>query len=155
MIKQFGILVENIGPHQHGLCILKNCTELLQKDYQYSPIIFYHSYGTPYLNTNVSMMTNIEAWSFNGPLIANDIFTAAILDKCTASRNKYFYIWDLEWIYMQNRHFDMFKTTYLNPDIELIARNESHARLIEKVWKKPTAIIEDFNYEKLLSTISR
>lgn len=153
MIKQFGIMLNNIGPHQQGLCINRNMELLVKQSYEYAPIIFYSEYGIPYLSSNISMMQDIEAWDFPHPVIANDISTVLKLINCPLPTKKMFYIWDLEWLYNKSYTFDLLKQIYLNEQIELISRSLEHDRLITKLWKKPIAIIEDFKYDDIITLI--
>jgi len=84
---------------------------------------------------------------YQAPVIATDIFSAKYLVETTKIGPRYFYIWDLDWLYNNKTYAD--NSEIYNSDIQLIAKNDQHAKLIEQCWKKPSHIIEDFNYEAI------
>jgi hypothetical protein len=63
-------------------------------------------------------------------------------------------VWDLEWNFGQYNAEEISKI-YCHPELLLIARSEEHSKIIEQCWKKPVAIIEDFNYEQLFETFEK
>ena len=71
------------------------------------------------------------------------------LDNNQNAKKKYFYIQDLEWI-SNNASFKINDMIY-NSDIELIAPSQTYSNIIERTWKKPIAIVEDFNYEQFIN----
>jgi hypothetical protein len=84
-----------------------------------------------------------------GVAIATDLTTAQRLIRVTGPKKKYFYIWNLEWVNMPNINYDIMSSIYNHKDIELIARSESHSKLIEKMWRKPKFIMDDFDVDTL------
>jgi len=98
-----------------------------------------------------------EIWGFKGDAISTDINSTISLLNCHTIKNKYFYIWDLEWMGINNQELydiDSLCDIYMNPELKLIARSKEHYDIITSCWKEPVGIVEGFNYEELTQVIS-
>ena len=150
-MKHLGFLVVGLGTSQHGLCLITECNRL-SKDINIS--VFYETYDRIPIKPHFPLLQNFQAWTFTGPLIATCLKTAYLLDALPNSNKKFFYIWNLEWLYNQYQ-WSSLSNVYQNNNIELIARNDYHAELISKLWKKPSYILEDFNYVGITEIANR
>ena len=131
-MNQFGVITYSLDVSQQGLIITHNLNQITSKYYDISPIVFYREYY---------------------PVIAKSLETAQRLLSSPAPIKKFFYVNNLEWLYSRNNNYDELSEIYANDNIELIARSEYHFDLLQKSWKKPVAIIEDFNYIKVLELL--
>jgi hypothetical protein len=61
-------------------------------------------------------------------------------------------VWDVNW-HIYPRPIDFVRKVYLNPEVELIARSKDHAKIIGKVFKQPTYVIEEFDHEEINNII--
>ena len=50
---------------------------------------------------------------------------------------------------LENLQISQLNIPFYNDEIELIARSQSHADLLEKLFKKPKYIMEDWDYDVL------
>ena len=83
--------------------------------------------------------------------MATNINTPQMLVKMPRPTKKYFYVWDLDWVYLyQSPPYNVLQSVYQNDDIELIARSERHYDVIARMWKPPQCIMESFDHEKLM-----
>jgi hypothetical protein len=82
---------------------------------------------------------------FQGPIIATDIESARYLLQ-SPNLPRYFYMWDLDWLYKIKNESDY--SQIYNSNLNIIAKNEDHAQLIKQCWKTPSHIIEDFNHDE-------
>lgn len=98
---------------------------------------------------NFPIMSLVDMWGFDGTVIATDIQTLDKLIECPCPTKKLFYVWNLEWIFQGKPSINALEKFYLNKDVELIARSQTHFDVISSVWKKPIGIVEDFNHEQL------
>ena len=89
-----------------------------------------------------------QAYGFTGPLMVFDANCVKTLKNMPSTNKKYFYVWDLEWLYINQAYEENVKI-YQDDSIELIARSKPHYDLLSKCWKNPVGIVEDFNYEQL------
>lgn len=143
-----GILVECINLSQLGICLTTALNEIEQKNIL-DVIVFNYRWERLPLVARFCMMQPFEAWGFDAPIMATNLKTAMLLLKCPLPTKKFFYVWDLEWLYQKSEQYKFYQSIYQNPDLELIARSESHANLITKCWKKPLFIMENFDHAKL------
>lgn len=149
-----GILIRSLGMNQMSYQMTTQLNQISQLPDYWDISVFYNEYepiiGTPFF----ACYQQIGVWTFDGPVMATDLTTAKILINALRPPKKYFYLWNLEWLYQPHAVAEL-QNVYCHPKLELIARSQEHADLISKLWKKPVAIIEDFNYEQLTQTLSR
>ena len=151
MIK-LGVLVKDL------LLSQVNYQFITQANRFYSPkhtgeidiIAFYNSLSMHCAQLFFSCMNIKEAWSYDGTIIATSINTAKKLIAFPSSKKKIFYVYDLEWI--TDNNYQKFADIYQNKGLTLIARSESHAKILEQCWgTKITDVVEDFNIRKIMS----
>ena len=58
-------------------------------------------------------------------------------------------MWNFDWMLLDDLRFKQLTIPFLNDEIELIARSESHAKVLEKLFKKPKYVMEDWDWEVL------
>lgn len=144
-MRNIGFMVDAIDASQQGFYLSELCNRM-SKETDIIPHVFYETYDRVPVYPSFVMMQNCHAWSFNGPLVATNLHLAKKLTTCFNKGMKYFYTWNLEWLYT-NASFKFYHDIYMHADLELIARSTSHATILTKSWKTPTHIIEDFNYD--------
>jgi hypothetical protein len=155
MSNKFGILVKDLSASQLVYTLVRSVNELVQTHKDLDIIIFYENYVLPCMMPQVVTMQLFEAWGFNAPIIATDLSTVSKLINFPGSATKFFYVYDLEWIRYKNKSFHDFVNVYSHPYIDVIARSQSHAKIIEDCWNiKVQHIMDDFENNKLLELIS-
>jgi hypothetical protein len=97
----------------------------------------------------------MHSWNYDGVLISTSLPTTVILGSNIRAKKKYFYVYDLEWMFLQKPIFKQINGLYNNPDIELIARSQSHYDLLTKLWKEPVAIVDNFKYTDLMKLLEK
>ncbi len=132
--------------------ITKQLNEIVDANYRFSPYLFYKEYAKSIDVNRFCSLQDKEAWSFDAPVIATSLESAQYLINFPCPTKKFFYVWDLDWIF-NNYTYEYLQGLYQHNDLELIARNESHANLIEKCWKKPVDIMDNFDYNILQDII--
>ncbi len=126
-IKSFGIIVSTLDTSLSSQALINNINELLTKHYEYCPIIFYQSLVATTIPIKCCMLQQQQVWGFEHPLISTNIVTTRILNKCTRSNKKFFYVDNLEWTSIPNIFYKDLKDIYQNPNIELIAKVLGHS----------------------------
>lgn len=144
-MKNLGILIDRTHQNQK-FRLLADSLNKLPSDI--NTTVFSAEPGPVPVDTTFPIMNLVYAYGFNGVLISTDIYTTLVMNNCLRATKKYFYVWDIEYLYHHFGFVDLQKT-YNNPNIELIARNKFRQNVISKTWKKPSLIIEDFNYANL------
>ena len=153
MLKSFGFLINSFNSSQNNITLCSNINEILTRDSKYSPIIFFAMPGASPVFTRCCQLHQRHAWGFASPLISTDIATTIILKGCLQTRRKLFYVYDLEWIYQPNIYYKILKDIYQNPEIDLIARSESHFDILKNCWKEPIGIVHDYDAKELTTLI--
>ena len=150
-MKKIGVIANNLAVSQLSECLVESFNYISESGLDVDTIAFYKKH--PVLGTVplFSCMEQTEIWGYEGVVIATCLDSAERLIKITGPTKKFFYVWDLEWTRKSGQRYSKLKSIYQSPDIELIARSEHHADLISKYWKKPVAIMKDFDPEVLVS----
>lgn len=150
MKMKLGILLDNLGPNQLAFNVIKNGNEV--KDFDF--IAFYENFLRPCIPPNFAIMQSFEAWSYDGALVATNLSTAGKLISYPICKHKYFYVWDLEWIRLKEKHYGGLQPIYNHPKLKVIARSQSHKDIIENCWNvKVAGIVDDCNISKIQEII--
>lgn len=112
---------------------------------------FYDNPAIPCIKPAFPTMHMVEMFGYAGTVIATDLGTCAKLINSFSPVKRIFYVWDLEWIRMPYKNYEMLYKLYNHPRIELVARSEDHAKAIENCWdRKVERISENFDYNRLI-----
>lgn len=153
-MNKFGVLVPNLGPTQLAYQFINSANMYSN---QADIIAFYEDIGPQSFPLNFASMFIDQAYYYKEPLIATNISTAMKLLDFPCCPTKFFYCWDLEWarISPNSRKFKVLYNIYNNPELNILARSESHALQIQKCWNvKRVNIVKNFNIEQILCIIT-
>jgi hypothetical protein len=100
------------------------------------------------LRTNV--FPRIQTFYFSDILITDDLTEAQSLPNIPNVKQKFIYLYHLEWAYIENLQFQQIEPILLNDNIELIARSDSHAKLIGELFKEPKYVMPQWDYKTLI-----
>lgn len=112
-------------------------------------VLFVNNFSDFDVHSYVSVLASHHIWSFKGPIIAGDTFSARYLSSCPIQSRKFFYINHIDWATNAFNAMDVVKAASL----PLICEPELKD-VIKSVWKEPF-IVRGWNYEgiqRLLST---
>ena len=147
-----GILVQSLGMSQPAYEIIREINKIDSLDEYWDIVVFYEEYDRLIVPPRFALMNMVEAYGMDAPLISTSIDTTKTSLNCIKATKRFFYVFDMEWT--NNTHnVDDLLNVYVNPKVELIARSDDHAQVIEKCWKKPIAVIENFNHEEIARLI--
>jgi hypothetical protein len=149
-----GFMVKDLSPSQEAFYLINYANKAVMQD-GHDVIVFYENPSAPCLTTGFAIMQTTEAWSFSGPLVASNLNLASKLIQFPGTKQKYFYVWDLEWVRMQTKNFSILSYIYRNPSLKLLARSREHARIIASCWNVPhPPIVENYNIDKIVEIIN-
>lgn len=150
---RLGIAVSDLGPSQLNYFLVRNVNQLLAKDPTADVTVFFENQVANPLPANFALMPMYEMWGFNGVAIATTFNTARKLQSFPAPSHRLFYVWDVEWTrHSDRRTYDENRVVYGDYGLSLLARSESHAKLISECWNRPVeAVIENLDIVKLIS----
>ncbi len=141
-MKNLAILVDTLGHSQKFRDITQSLNRL---DNSINATVFYCEPGIIPNPINFPVMEIMYSYIFNGVVVATDIYTAQVMENILGTTGKYYYPWDLEYVY-QPYPMQVLKTVF---DNKLIARNKARYDILKSTWHEPELIIEDFNVEQL------
>jgi len=145
---KLGFLVQTLGTCQLGTLLTLEANKLVDNYPETDIMIFYEEYDRIPIAPKFTLMQNYHAQTFTGPIISTCLQTTQLLKELYNVSHKFFYVWNLEWT-LEDFPWTLLSESYQNEDIELIARSIYHKDIISKLWKEPTLILEDFDYETL------
>jgi hypothetical protein len=151
---KLGFLIKTLGTSQQGLLMTSNLNALLSIRHDLEVTVFYEDYDRFPIETKFALMQNRQAWGYKGILISTDIECTHLLATLPGPCKKFFYTWNLEWLY-EPMSLEYCMRAYQDDDIDLIARSRSHSTLLTRLWKEPKHIIEDFDYDELAKITDR
>jgi len=154
---QVNILVDNMGHNQLSYCITQLGNKLSDTRPDIDLIVFYNNIAKIASLPKFAMMQMVEAWGQRGITIATSCSTARKMLTFPGAERRLLYVWDLEWLRGQNRHYNMYAPIYQLPHVPLIARSEIHHDAIDNAFNvldiKPIYLVEDFNEKQFLEVI--
>lgn len=142
---RLGILVKSLGTSQEGLCLINELNKLSYYNPNSEIIVFYDDYDKIPLRPKFPIMLTRHAWNYDGSMLATNYNSVKQMLNFSGPIKKYFYIWNLDWIYFK-RNWKEYEEVYQNNSVELITRSKYHAEIVEKLWKPPLHIMENFDY---------
>lgn len=149
---KIGILLNDLMLSQRSFYAVKELSKCLD-NVDDSPVIFYLNMSSKVTDIHFAMMNVYNLTHFSGVCLATDLETADILRKSNNRMDRYFYIWDLEWL-RSTFNYENVLEVMTDPKLKLIARSEDHKRVIENYTNKEVVgIVEDFNIDQLKGLI--
>lgn len=153
---KLGIALGNLGASQLSYFLIRNLNKFLSERPDFDPIVFYEEMAKPCLTPAFACMQMVEAWGYDGPVIATSLSTASKLLQFPGPKAKFFYVWDVEWVRFANKPFRPLADVYGASPLKLIARSESHAKLLARCWNKPVeGVVDDFDMTQLFNIVYR
>jgi len=147
-IMKIAFILNDVLPGQKSFYAIKEL-EKLTKNVEDSPLIFFLNLSSSVTNVNFAMMNVYNLAHFDGVCVATDLETANILRNSKNKMDRYFYVWDLEWL--RNPHsFESVIKILRDPSLKILARSEEHKQVIENYCnRKVEGVLDDFNIEQL------
>jgi len=151
-MRSAGIMVSQLDIAQPAFHLTNTINSIIEDGTDLDIIVYYQNWAKFPSNPRFALLMEREVWGSRCPVIATNVKLAEMLLKCPGPTKKFFYVWDFEWL--RYGDYERMSQLYTNPNIELIARSEHHADVLEKVWKKPAFVMDDWNKEKLLEILT-
>ena len=150
---KIGFVVPDLAPSQLSYYLIKNINEqcAISKD---DFVIFFEDVSTKIIDPHFAIMNAAELWTFDGILISTTISTALTCINSMSTAEKYFYVWDLEWLREMGKNFEYSIKAFTSDEIRLIARSQDHAVAIKNYCNRDVLdIVEDFNINQFMRII--
>jgi hypothetical protein len=153
-MQKIGVMLSDLGASQLSFNVVTKLNEECEKSNN-DFVAFVENITSHIISPNFAIMGINEIWSFDGALIATSASTALHLSKATNPANKFFYVWDLEWMRPHGKDFQYMVKAYNNPSVNLIARSSEHSLAIRNYSNRDVCgVVEDFNIKQLYEVIN-
>lgn len=153
-VKKVGVVVDDLSASQLSYHVIKNINNHVEKS-DTDFVAFFQNSTASMLPMHFSSMCINEVWNFDGAVIATSVSTVLSISKTFSPKQKYFYVWDLEWCRTKGREFEYIIQAFNKDDIKLIARSEDYAKAIKNYCNKDVVgIVNNFNIKQLMEIIN-
>ena len=153
-VKKVGVVVDDLSASQLSYHIIKNINKQVEES-DTDFVAFFKNSTASMLPMHFSSMCINEIWSFDGVAIATSVSTVLSISKTFSPKQKYFYVWDLEWCRTKGREFEYIIQAFNKDDIKLIARSEDYAKAIKNYCNKDVVgVVDNFNIKQLMEIIN-
>ena len=141
-------IVNNLGPSQKSFYLIKEFNKAREST-ELSTSVFYERPSIP-VTPALFSCRNISFFSdYSGIALATKIEEADLLLKTYNNSVKCLYLWDIDWL-INAMHYRPACDVLQDWRLHLIARSESHAKIIENFCnKKCAAIVDDWNLDQI------
>jgi hypothetical protein len=157
-VPKLGIMVKDLGPSQLNYNIISQANAIVGSRSDTDVIVFYDVIQRPCMTVNFAVMQMVEAYSFDGPVVATTFKGAAKLLSFPGPSKKAFFVNDLEWTRPwavgATPSFRELRSVYAAPALLLISRGPDHKKLIEDAWDVPVHAIDDFDLKQILELMT-
>ena len=153
-VKKVGVVVDDLSASQLSYHIIKNINNHIEES-DTDFVAFFQNSTANMLTMHFSSMCINEIWSFDGVAIATSVSTVLSISKTFSPKQKYFYVWDLEWCRTKGREFEYIIQAFNKDDIKLIARSKDYAKAIKNYCNKDVVgVVDNFNIKQLMDIIN-
>lgn len=145
-------IIKDLTASQKNFSLIKEFNKLSLNP-KHSCSVFVERIGVPVIKPLFSCPIIAFFSGYTGKAISTTLSEATTMIKTATNADMYLYLWDLEWLTRPVR-YEHALNILTNKDLKIIARSESHAKVIENFCnKKVCGIVDNWESEKLLQII--
>lgn len=142
-------LINDLSASQNAFYMIKEFNKCIENT-DISVGVFCNRHSVPVTQPLFSCRLANFLVSYNGIVIATTLEEAETILKLPNKSKRYLYLWDLDWL--ENPVFFSAAMNILRNDkLEILARSESHAKVIEHFCnRKVKGIVDNWNINQVL-----
>ena len=136
-----GVLMNTVYNSPKNILAIKNMNRLIRQGVETCLFcdIVNRDFSIP-VKTNV--LQKAQAFNFKGTLITHDLSAAQDMVNMVYAKKRYIYLYDLEWMRIGSPQFSHTYSLLVKNNIDLIARSESHQKIITDLFKEPSHLMK-------------
>ena len=147
-------VIEDLGTSQKAFYLIKEFNKI-SSNVNVCASVFFERPAIPVTKPLFACRSISILSAHNGTSIATTIQEADRLLKSNNNAKKYLYLWDLEWL-EQPVYFSSACNVLRDERLRLIARSDSHAKVIENFCNKQICgIVDNWDSQKLIPILTR
>lgn len=154
---RLAFFVPSLSATQLSYQLIKNINAFYQQEKTYGVdiAVFYENITVPIIKPDFALANVVDAWNYDGCLVSTTLSTAYKALRFPRSKNL-FYVYDLEWVGLKNKQYELLAEIYQSERFDLISRSDSHSQAISNAWQreKPT-VIGNFNIKEFVKLCQR
>ena len=145
-------ILDNIGPSQCSFYLIKEFNKL-SANHMNCCSVFVNRITSPVIKPLFSCPIVAYFMGYDGIAISTTLNEASSILESSNNSKKFLYLWDLEWLYAP-RDYDRVYNILSSPQLSLIARSESHAKIIENFCNRSVrGIVNNWNKDQLIEVL--
>lgn len=133
-MNRLGVMVRDLGASELNWRLVRQANTMAT-----DVVLFYDELMPSPMPLLCASMPSVEAWGYDGPVVATSLLTAKKLLNLPAVSSRLFYVWDLEWLRMESPPYRGLYEVYGDERLTLVARTREHASLMEDLWGRAVA----------------
>lgn len=145
-------VIKDLTASQKNFSLIKEFNKLSLNP-KYSCSVFVERIGIPVIKPLFACPIIAFFSGYKGKAISTTLAETVTMIKTATNADMYLYLWDLEWLNKPVR-YEQALDILTNKNLKIIARNESHAKVIRNFCNKDVCgIVDNWESEKLLEII--
>lgn len=149
------IFLDNLGANQAAYSTITQINSFYQEKNNNTITVFYNDLQKFCIQPHFTVLHVVEGWGQDGVGIATSFTTLEKMIEFPRLNPKIYYMWDLDFLRLQPKYYDIGRNSICNPSIKLICRSLGHAALIKNNFnRKVDFVVDQFNFKGILEYLS-
>lgn len=137
-MKKVGLVLNNWGPSDVAFDAIYNAERAPR---EIDIMGFYLSPSRPCLAPRFGIVESYLSYAYPGTLVATSLATADRVLKASSSHDRYYYIWNLEWLHTPVPFTALYELLH---SLKLVARTDEIANKLSEVWDVEVKVAKNF-----------
>lgn len=126
--------------------ILKSINDLCELRPYDNIVVFNNKFNSVDMNHKYYILHISQAKYFKGYLFVFDMKSAMITQQFPAPKKQIMFIDENQWASKADVPYVFWKKIYLNQEFDFVTKNKELFDVFELCWKKPLAIVNDYDH---------
>lgn len=150
---KLAFFVPSLSASQLAYSLIKNINLFYEqgKNHKVDITVFYEHEALPCVSPDFMISNSVDAFGYTGFLVSTTLSTAHKALRFPSAKHL-FYVYDLEWIELRSKQYEIISEIYQSPK-RLLARSADHSNIIKSVWGKPATNVGNFDIDKIIKTL--
>lgn len=150
---KIAFFVRSLAATQMSYQLIKNLNQFYETDRSATVdfAVFYESEARPCIEPEFLITNATDAFNYPGNLISTSLSTAYKANRFPKAKHS-FYVYDLEWMAMPNKQYEVLSEIYQKPK-SILTRSDDHANLIQKIWNCQARSAGDFDIKRIIELL--
>ena len=111
-MRKAGIMLKKVDNSQLGYYATKSANWIAEKMTNVDIVMFVKEHAVHPVMPLFATMAETDIWGYDAPVIATDLASAKTLLSASGPTEKFFYVWDLEWLRLPDYNHEELSKIY-------------------------------------------